>query len=67
MWTLRRPFYDMRDEYQLIIMLRQLKMGQLAQLDQPVEVPEGVRTLLQDCLSIKPQARPTAKELLATF
>jgi hypothetical protein len=67
MWTLKRPFYDMRDEYELVITLRQLKMGQLAQLDRPVEVPEGVWTPLQDSLSIKPQARPTAKELLATF
>ncbi|KIM71810.1 hypothetical protein PILCRDRAFT_16705 [Piloderma croceum F 1598] len=67
MWTLRRPFYNMRDEYALIIMLRQLKMGQLAQLDQPEEVPAGVWTILQDCLSLEPQARPTAEELLARF
>ena len=64
-WTLRRPFYAMRDEFELIRTLRELKSGRLAQLDRPEKVPEVVWVLLQDCLSIEPQARPTAQELLA--
>ncbi|KIM79286.1 hypothetical protein PILCRDRAFT_10438 [Piloderma croceum F 1598] len=67
MWTLRRPFYGMRDEYELIRALRQLKMGRSAQLDRPEEVLPNVWVRLQNCLSINPQVRPTAEVLLASF
>ena len=67
MWTLRRPFYGMRDEYELIRALRQLKMGRPAQLDRPEEVPPNVWALLQNSLSIDPRVRPTAEVLLASF
>jgi len=57
----------MRDEYELIRALRQLKMGRSAQLDRPEEVPPNVWARLQNCLSIDPQVRPTAEALLASF
>jgi hypothetical protein len=67
MWTLRRPFYGMRDEYELIRTLRKLKTGQLAQLERPDGVPASVWAVLQDCLSVEQQVRPTAEMLLARF
>jgi hypothetical protein len=67
MWTLRRPFYSMRNEYELIRTLRMLKSGQLAQLEQPEEVPAPVWAILRDCLKVEPQARPTTDMLLAGF
>jgi hypothetical protein len=57
----------MRYEYELIKMLRKLKMGQLVQLIQPEGVPMTVWAVLQECLSINPQARPTTQNILASF
>jgi len=67
MWTLRRPFYGMRDEYELIRTLRKLKTGQLAQLERPDGVPASVWAVLQDCMKVEQQVRPTAEMLLARF
>jgi hypothetical protein len=57
----------MRDKYELIMTLRKLKMGQLARLKWPDEVPAALGERLQDCLNVEPQARPTAKKLLTSF
>ena len=48
----------MRDEFELVRTLRQLKMDQCAQLDRPEGVPVPVWAILHDCLSIDPQTRP---------
>jgi hypothetical protein len=66
-WTLQRPFFSLRHEYALVRMLRNLKTGQLAQLDCPEEVPAVIWTHIKDCLSADVQARPTANILLANF
>ena len=57
----------MRNEYELIRMLRKLKTGQLAQIDRPEGVPVPVWTILQDCLAVDPHARPTARYLLSSI
>jgi hypothetical protein len=43
-----------------------LKDG-LAQVHRPSAVPTIVWDALQDCLSVDPEARPTAEELLNRF
>ena len=64
---MRRPFYDMRNEYEFVLKLRELKAGQPAQVDRPEDVPVLVWSLLQDCLMTEPHARPTAEALLVGF
>jgi hypothetical protein len=54
----------MRDEFELVRTLRRLKM-ECAQLDRPEGVPVPVWVVLQDTLSINPQARPTVGALLS--
>jgi hypothetical protein len=66
LWTLLRPFSCMRHEYQLIRTLERLKTG-VAHVHRPALVPEIVWDALQDCLSVNPEARPTAEELLKKF
>jgi len=65
MWTLQRPFYGMKNEYELVTTLLRFRKGLLKHLELPNEVPAPVCALLQDCLSADPQMRPTAKEVLA--
>jgi hypothetical protein len=66
-WTLRRPFYRMHNEYELIVTLRKFRAGQLAQLELPDEVPVAVCTVFRECLCVEPLVRPTADNLLASF
>jgi len=67
MWTLRCPFDHVRNEYKFFGMLRGLKTGQLSRLERPERVPAPVWALLERCLSIHPQVRLAASEMLASF
>jgi hypothetical protein len=48
-------------------MHRSLRTGELAEVGQPKAIPVYVWEALQDCLRLKPQARPRAERLLAAF
>jgi hypothetical protein len=63
MWTLERPFSHLRDGYHLLQILRKLKNGEIAHIEQPAGVPAPVWEVLGDFLSIDPEARPGAKVL----
>lgn len=68
MWTLRRPFYRMRNEYELVMTFRKLEVDKPAQVDRSEgSIPVPVWALLEDCLMTNPQERPTAEGLLFSF
>lgn len=67
MWTLKIPFFNLRNKYQVLAMLRKLRTRGIAGMERPASVPRYIWEAISDCLSVDPQDRPTASTLLGRF